>query len=94
MSEDTAHGQHFEPTNGETKGPIPVAQPQPLTTEELLEAQAHRVEELGTRTASLIMAAYDAFNDFVIAQQQFFITLTQTRPENANRAANSTPTQA
>lgn len=74
MSEDSAHGQHFEPGNG-------AAVPAP-SIEQLLEAQAHRVEELGTRVASLISASLDAFNDFVIAQQSFFITLTERTPSD------------
>lgn len=75
MSEDTAHGQHYEPQVQQAGKQVSV--------EELLKEQAHEVEVLGTRVASLIMATLDTFNEFVVAQQMFFLTLTQQRPTDA-----------
>lgn len=95
MSEDTAHGQHFEPVPPTPSNGAAGAQCKPLTQEEILVSQAHTVSELGLRVRSLLNAVSDAYEQFLFEITLFNELLAKTGAENnANRPTNGTATQA
>jgi len=91
MSEDTAHGQHFEPgpINGEEGqlGPSPAQDP--------LQSQVERVAQLGVRVLTLLDTARDTFEEFIIASSILLqaAALAETKETNVNRPTNSTTAQ-
>ena len=95
MSEDSAHGQHFEPSGNGQAGPAVPAPLPSITTEELLEQQAKRVQELGVRVHSLLLSAIETYDEFITESFGFFKVLSlREEQQNANRPTDATTTQA